>query len=67
MFIDLLNAMSRDLSKCNREKTSIMQEAIVERLDKALESYSHDLSISCEYLRHRDNLKLINKINRSAK
>lgn len=66
MFIDTLNAMSRDLLKHKREKTSIMQEAIANRLDKALESYSHDLSIKCEYLRHRDNLKLINKINRST-
>ena len=66
MFIDTLNAMSRDLLKHKREKTSIMQEAIANRLDKALESYSHDLNIKCEYLRHRDNLKLINKINRST-
>lgn len=60
-----LNKILKDLSNYKHDKSSIMQEAIIERLDKALESYKHDLDVSSEYLRHRDNLKLINKINRS--
>lgn len=61
-----LNLMLRDLSDYKCDKSTIMQEAIIVRLDKALSSYKHDLDISSEYLQHRDSLKLINKINRSV-
>ena len=64
MFKDKLYIISKDLTKHHRTKSEVMESSVTERLDKALLSYLDSLNKSHDYLKYRDNVRVLNKMNR---
>ena len=64
MFKDKLYIINKDLAKYHRTKSEIMESSVAERLDKALLSYMDSLDKSYDYLKYRDNVRVLKKMNR---
>ena len=64
MFKHKLYIINKDLAKHHRTKSEIMEDSIAERLDKALLSYMDSLDKSYDYLKYRDNVRVLKKMNR---
>lgn len=57
--------MIEELSHYHRTKDEIMQQAVVTRLNASYESYVHELNNSLEFLKKRNELSLLKRINKS--
>jgi hypothetical protein len=64
MFKNRLYIINKDLAKHHRTKSEIMESAVAERLDKALLSYMDSLNKSYDYLKYRDDVRVLKKMNR---
>ena len=64
MFRHKLYNINKDLDKHRRTKSEIMETAVKERLDKALFSYMDSLNKSYDYLKHRNDIRVLKKMNR---
>lgn len=64
MFKHKLYIIDKELGKHHRTRNEIMESSVTERLDKALLSYMDSLTKSYDYLRYRDNIRVLKKINR---
>ena len=58
------NKMLNDLSKYKRDKNSLMQMYIENRLNKSLETYYSQLNSSLESLLDSDELKVLRRSNK---
>ena len=58
------NKMLNDLSKYKRDKNSLMQMYIENRLNKSLETYYSQLNSSLESLLGSDELKVLRQSNK---
>lgn len=58
------NKMLNDLSKYKRDKNSLMQMYIENRLNKSLETYYSQLNSSLESLLGSDELKVLRRSNK---
>ena len=58
------NKMLNDLSKYKRDKNSLMQIYIENRLNKSLETYYSQLNSSLESLLGSDELKVLRRSNK---
>lgn len=59
-----LNRMINDLSKYKRDKNSLLEMYIKERLDKSLEVYYNQLNYSLDVLMKRDSLRVMKQSNK---
>ena len=66
MFKDRLIRIQHDLSNHNRTKSTMLENMIQERLDKALDNYKLDLDKTSGYLERRDGLNVLSKYNRRS-
>lgn len=66
IFKDNLKIILNDMSKYHRDKDTLNQLYIEDRLQKSLESYYHELNKSIDYLNTKDQLKLLKKINKGG-
>lgn len=64
MFKDKLYNILNDLSHYHRDKGTLMEIHISNRLNKSLQSYSKDLNDSCNYIRNRNELRTITILSR---
>lgn len=64
MLSNILETMLSDMSKYHRDKNEILVSAITERLNNSLKVYYKELSDSLDYLRKKDELKMLKKMNR---
>ena len=64
MFKDKLYIINEDLNSHHRNKNEILEVAVKERLDKALMSYMDSLDKSYDYLKYRDNVRVLRKMSR---
>lgn len=62
--LEKLNRMINDLSKYKRDKNSLLEMYIKERLDKSLEVYYNQLNYSLDVLMKRDSLKVMKQSNK---
>ena len=67
MFKDKLYNISKDLCAHHRLKDEVMSGAVKERLDSSLTSYIDSINKSYDYLRHRGEIRVLDKINRGRK
>ena len=64
MFKHKLYIINKDLSRHHRPKSEIIESSVVDRLDKALISYMDSLNKSYDYLKYRDNIRVLKRMNR---
>ena len=64
MFRDKLYNINKDLATHHRTKSEIMESSVAERLDRALLSYLDSLGKSYDYLKYRDEIRVLKKMNR---
>lgn len=64
MFKHKLYIINKDLANHHRTKSEIMERSVAERLDKALLSYMDSLDKSYDYLKYRDNIRVLKNMNR---
>ena len=64
MFRHKLYIINEDLAKHHRTRSEIMESSVNERLNKALLSYMDSLDKSYDYLKYRDNIRVLKKMNR---
>lgn len=62
--LEKLNRMINDLSKYKRDKNSLLEMYIKERLDKSLEVYYNQLNYSLDVLMKRDSLRVMRQSNK---
>jgi hypothetical protein len=62
--LEKLNRMINDLSKYKRDKNSLLEMYIKERLDKSLEVYYNQLNYSLDVLMKRDSLRVMKQSNK---
>ena len=68
MFKDTCLKMLSDLSQYkNSDKEELMLKYINERLDRSFQSYEADVKQGIEYLNHRNELRVLKKLNRMNK
>lgn len=60
--IDMLNNMLIDISKHKRNREELLRISIEDRLNKSLEVYYNQLSVSLEYLVSKDSLRVLKNI-----
>lgn len=64
-FLKNLNSILEDLSLFeNIDKEKILEKNIRDRLNKSLKNYYEELIRSYEYLKIKNNYKLLSKLNR---
>lgn len=64
MFNDILENMLSDMSKYHRDKNEVLISAVTERLNNSIKTYYEELSHSLDYLKAKDEFKMMKKINR---
>jgi hypothetical protein len=67
MFKDKLYSISKDLDAHHRSVDQMMSDAISSRLDLSLHSYMDAVDKSYNYLRHRGEIRVLEKVNRGLK
>jgi hypothetical protein len=56
--------INKDLQLHKRSRSAVMEEAITERLNTSLQSYSYDLNSSFSYLTNRSSTRLFGRMSR---
>lgn len=56
--------ISEDLKRHNRDRSTLLQKSIEERLDFALHNYDKQISDSYNYLSYRGSLRVMRKLNK---
>lgn len=64
MFKRKLYNIIDDTKLHHRSRDDVMLSAITERLNKSLQSYAKDLSLSTKYVENRDSLRVMNSISK---
>lgn len=64
MFKHKLYKIEKELAVHHSTKSDILEKAVADRLDKALISYTDSLDKSYDYLKYRQDMRVLNKINR---
>lgn len=59
-----LTQIKNDLSNHNRDRNSLMEQLISERLNLTRATYEEELNKTLAYLGRREEINLISKINR---
>jgi len=62
-----LYSILEDLNKHHRKKSDLLSYYINKRLDKSLETYYKELSYSVNYLKSKNNIKVMGEINECDK
>lgn len=63
-FKNNLTQIKNDLSNHKRDRSSLMEQFISERLNLTLQTYEEELSNTLAYLGRREEINLLSKINR---
>lgn len=63
-FKERLDCIAEDLKKHKRDKATLLEMYINDRLNKSLEVYYNELSDSLQYLAGKNDIKIMKKINR---
>lgn len=65
MIRDFCNRMLNDLSKHkNTDKEDLLLQYVNERLNKSFDTYQKELDQGLEYLKRRNELNVVRKLNR---
>lgn len=67
MFKSKLYNILNDLKQHQRDRSTIMEESVQERLNKALNEYNKSIADSYNYLTYRSSLRVMKKLNRRVK
>jgi hypothetical protein len=67
MFKSKLYNISKDLQAHKRNRGSVMEQAIADRLNESLKSYVHDLDVSYSYLEGRSPNRMYGRLSRRKK
>lgn len=62
MIDNTINHIKDMLSQRHRDRASIMKDAINERLDKSLQTYSDTLDSSVKYISQKSELNVLKKL-----
>ena len=62
-FSDILYNMLKDLSSYHRNKNTLLQFYINQRLNDSLKVYYKELSQSIDYLSDKNNIRVLKKLN----
>lgn len=62
--MDNLLEILNELRNHHREKSSIMEQCVNERLKKSLVTYYKEVTQSMEFLSKKDELRIMKKMNR---
>ena len=63
-FKDKLYNILDELQKYKGSPNSLMAKCVEQRLNTALEVYIDSIDKSCQYLMHKDDVKVLKKLNR---
>ena len=63
-FKSRLYNINKDLENSKRERHEILSESIEDRLNNALESYIKEIYESFDYLQYRDDIRVMQKLNK---
>jgi len=50
-----------------KDRDAILLQAVKERLDKSFETYNHELELSLGYLKRRNELNVMRKVNQKKR
>ena len=67
MFKSKLYNILNDLKQHQRDRSTIMEESVQERLNKSLNEYNKSIADSYNYLTYRNSLRVMKKLNRRVK
>lgn len=64
MFIHKLETIKNDLNNHKRDRYAMFTECVEKRLEKSLDSYTHDVELSLKNLENKNSMSVMNMYSR---